>query len=412
MTADLTPVQQLQSEMGVEFYEWDGWPWPSNFGNPVEEYLAPRNSVGIVENSGLRKWELRGPDALRAADYIVAQDCSDMPVGRVHYTPVCNEEGMALDDITVFHLGPERVMLVSGLLSSEDHFRAASAGFDVELVPMSDERGGVQIQGPRSRDVVGRVTDADLAGLPYFHCVETVVAGEECILSRTGYSGELGYEIFASPAAVANVWTALLEAGADDGIRPYGLEAADYLRVESALIFVTFDYQPGELTPYELGLGWAVKLDKGDYIGKACASTARRRAVAPEHHRHRLRGRCRARSRVSGRARGRARRRGHRRSPQCRSRPCDRPRGARRQGVGKHRSSRAGRRRRGRGRVASVLRPGACAAARIGVSAVPHGLSVRAGMRLASGPTRARRRSRSPRWGRRSVSHENAAQRR
>ena len=123
MTADLTPVQQLQSEMGVEFYEWDGWPWPSNFGNPVEEYLAPRNSVGIVENSGLRKWELRGPDALRAADYIVAQDCSDMPVGRVHYTPVCNEEGMALDDITVFHLGPERVMLVSGLLSSEDHFR-------------------------------------------------------------------------------------------------------------------------------------------------------------------------------------------------------------------------------------------------------------------------------------------------
>ena len=268
MTADLTPVQQLQSEMGVEFYEWDGWPWPSNFGNPVEEYLAPRNGVGIVENSGLRKWELRGPDALRAADYIVAQDCSDMPVGRVHYTPVCNEEGMALDDITVFHLGPERVMLVSGLLSSEDHFRSASAGFDVELVPMSDERGGVQIQGPRSRDVVGRVTDADLAELPYFHCVETVVAGEECILSRTGYSGELGYEIFGSPAAVANVWTALLEAGADDGIRPYGLEAADYLRVESALIFVTFDYQPGELTPYELGLGWAVKLDKGDYIGK------------------------------------------------------------------------------------------------------------------------------------------------
>ena len=71
MTADLTPVQQLQTEMGVEFYEWDGWPWPSNFGNPVEEYLAPRNGVGIVENSGLRKWELRGPDALRAADYIV-----------------------------------------------------------------------------------------------------------------------------------------------------------------------------------------------------------------------------------------------------------------------------------------------------------------------------------------------------
>ena len=117
MSADLTPVQQLQTELGVEFYEWDGWPWPSNFGNPVEEYLAVRNGVGIVENSGLRKWELRGPDALRAADAIVTQDCSEMPVGRVHYTPVCNDDGMALDDITVFHLEQGRVMLVSGLLA-------------------------------------------------------------------------------------------------------------------------------------------------------------------------------------------------------------------------------------------------------------------------------------------------------
>jgi aminomethyltransferase len=268
MTADLTPVQQLQTELGVEFYEWDGWPWPSNFGNPVEEYLAVRNGVGIVENSGLRKWELRGPDALRAADCIVTQDCSEMPVGRVHYTPVCNEDGMALDDITVFHLATDRVMLVSGLLSSEAHFRASTSGFDVELVPVSDERGGVQLQGPQSRDVLGRVTDVDLSELPYFHCREAVVAGEKCILSRTGYSGELGYEIFASPASVATIWSALLEAGAQHGIRPYGLEAADYLRVESGLIFVTFDYQPGELTPYELGLGWAVKLDKGDFIGK------------------------------------------------------------------------------------------------------------------------------------------------
>jgi aminomethyltransferase len=175
---------------------------------------------------------------------------------------------MALDDITVFHLDEGRVMLVSGLLSSEAHFRSVAEGFDVELVPMSDERGGVQIQGPRSRDVVARVTDADLGALGYFHCTGAEIAGEECILSRTGYSGELGYEIFGSPAAVANVWTALLDAGADFGIRPYGLEAADYLRVESGLIFVTFDYQPGELSPFELGLGWAVDLDKGDFVGK------------------------------------------------------------------------------------------------------------------------------------------------
>ena len=111
------------------------------------------------------------------------------------------------------------------------------------------------------------MTDVDLGEPAYFHCREGAVAGEECIVSRTGYSGELGYELFSSPEAAATIWSALLDAGAEHGIRPYGLEAADYLRVESGLIFVTFDYMPGEWSPFELGLGWAVKLDKGDHVG-------------------------------------------------------------------------------------------------------------------------------------------------
>ena len=247
MATDTTPVQQLQTELGVEFYEWDGWPWPSSFGDAVAEYLAVRNAVGLVDSSGLRKWELRGPDALRAADRIVTQDCSAMPVGRVHYTPVCGDDGMMLDDITVFRLADDRVMLVSGLIASEAHFARPIGELDVELVPLSGERASLQLQGPRSRDVLARVTDVDLGQLAYFHCAEGAVAGEECIVSRTGYSGELGYELFSSPEAAATIWKALLDAGAEHGIRPYGLEAADYLRVESGLIFVTFDYMPGEL---------------------------------------------------------------------------------------------------------------------------------------------------------------------
>ena len=193
-----------------------------------------------------------------------------------------------------------------------------------------------------------------------------MVAGEECILSRTGYSGELGYEIFGSPESVAAVWTALLGAGEQDGIRPYGLEAADYLRVESGLIFVTFDYQPGELSPYELGLGWAVKLDKGDFNGKDAlrrlADEPRRRAITGlaldgdqvpdpesvvEHEgapagmvtvavKSAVLDRVVALAVLDGRAGGK---------PGCAS---------------------AGRRDRGRGRLAPALRPGARAAARIG----------------------------------------------
>lgn len=269
MEPTMTPLRQIEADLGADFYEWEGTVWPTTFGDPVAEYLAVREGVGLLDNSGLRKWELRGSDAIAAADHLVTQDCAAMPDGRVHYTPMCAQDGTALDDITVFRFSAERVMLVSGLSASEAHFAEGTKGFDVEIVPLSDERASLQIQGPRSREVLATECKLELATLPYFHFREDEVAGVPCIVSRTGYSGELGYELFCSPADVVTIWEALLEAGAKHQIRPYGLEAADFLRVESGLIFVTFDYQPGEMTPFELGLGWAVKLDKADHVGRA-----------------------------------------------------------------------------------------------------------------------------------------------
>ena len=389
MTADLTPVQQLQAEMGVEFYEWDGWPWPSNFGNPVEEYLAPRNGVGIVENSGLRKWELRGPDALRAADHIVTQDCSDMAVGRVHYTPVCNEEGMALDDITVFHLGPERVMLVSGLLSSEDHFRAASAGFDVELVPMSDERGGVQIQGPRSRDVVGRVTDLRSRRAPVLPLRRNGGrrGGVHPVAHRLQRRARLR-DLRLAPGRRHGLDGAprSRRAGRDPPVRARGGRLPPR-GVRAHLRDLRLPAGRADAVRARARLGRQAR--QGRLHREGSASAARRRAAAPEHHRHRLRGRRRARPRVRGRARRRARRDGHGRSSERRSRPCHRARGARRQGLGKRRSPGARRGRRGRGRVAPVLRPGAARGRVHRRAPWAYGLRVRNGMRLARGPTRA-----------------------
>ena len=365
MATDTTPVQQLQTELGVEFYEWDGWPWPSSFGDAVAEYLAVRNAVGLVDSSGLRKWELRGPDALRAADRIVTQDCSAMPVGRVHYTPVCGDDGMMLDDITVFRLADDRVMLVSGLIASEAHFARPIGDLDVELVALSSERASLQLQGPRSRDVLARVTDVDLGGLAYFHCAEGTVAGEECIVSRTGYSGELGYELFSSPEAAATIWKALLDAGAEHGIRPYGLEAADYLRVESGLIFVTFDYMPGEWSPFELGLGWAVKLDKGDHVGKQALAQLAGGGAPPPRHGARLRRRPGPRAGRRRRAGRRGRGSGDGRRPQLPVRPRARAGADRRRRGRAAGDAGAGRRRRRRGRRYPVPRPGASEAARL-----------------------------------------------
>jgi aminomethyltransferase len=277
-----TPLQELEAELGADFYEWEGTVWPTTFGDPVAEYLAVRRGVGLLDNSGLRKWEFRGPDAIRAADRLVTADCAAMVDGRVHYTPMCADDGALLDDITVFRFSEDRVMVVSGLASSEAHFREGTSGLDLEIVPISDERPSFQIQGPRSREVLAKACSVDLSGLPYFHFIEGTVAGASCIVSRTGYSGELGYELFCRPDDQVAIWNGLMEAGQEHSIRPYGLEAADFLRVESGLIFVTFDYQPGERTPFELGLGWAVKLDKGDYIGKAALA---RLAGEPPAHR-------------------------------------------------------------------------------------------------------------------------------
>ena len=268
MEATKTPLQQLETELGAEFYEWEGAVWPTTFGDPVAEYLAVRQGVGLVDSSGLRKWEFRGPDALRGADRLVTQNCAAMVDGRVHYTPMCAGDGTLLDDITVFRFSEDRVMVVSGLAASEEHFRAGTRGLDLEIVPLSDERPSFQLQGPRSRDVLAKVSTVDLSTLPYFYFREGEVGGAYCTVSRTGYSGELGYELFCRPDDAVTMWHALMEAGEEHGIRPYGLEAADFLRVESGLIFVTFDYMPGEQTPFELNLGWAVQLDKGDYVGK------------------------------------------------------------------------------------------------------------------------------------------------
>ncbi|TMJ93836.1 MAG: aminomethyl transferase family protein [Actinobacteria bacterium] len=285
MEATKTPLQQLESELGAEFYEWEGAVWPTTFGDPVAEYLAVRQGVGLVDSSGLRKWEFRGPDALRAADRLVTQDCAAMVDGRVHYTPMCADNGTLLDDITVFRFSENRVMVVSGLDASEVHFREGVNGLDLEIVALSDARPSFQLQGPRSRDVLAKVSTVDLSTLSYFYFREGEVAGGDCIVSRTGYSGELGYELFCRPDDAVRIWQALMEAGEEHGIRPYGLEAADFLRVESGLIFVTFDYMPGESTPFELGLGWAVKFDKAAYRGRAALER-----LATEDPAHRIVG--------------------------------------------------------------------------------------------------------------------------
>jgi aminomethyltransferase len=270
-----TAFDAVQRRMRGNFAEWEGWDWISDFGDPVAEHHAVREAVGVWDESPLRKWWFKGPDGLRAADYCFTNDMAGLEVGQVRYGAFCDERGKMLGDGTVYRGGGAEygVLVVTALPADGDHFRrvVAEKGLDVEIEEATLQMPHLQVQGPRSRELLVSLCDADVEGLRYFRCFpEPVTIGGVggCYVSRTGYSGELGYEIYTQPENAARLWQALLDEGASVGIRPYGLAAVESLRIESGLIFIGYDYFPGVTSPFHMNLDRVIRLDAGDFLGR------------------------------------------------------------------------------------------------------------------------------------------------
>jgi aminomethyltransferase len=261
-----TAFDASQRDLGCEFTDWEGWLWPNHFGDPVAEHRAVRESVGVWDESPLRKWDFRGPDALHAADRIFTNDMLGLKVGQVRYAPFCDEHGKMVGDGTVFKFDDEHAWVITALDSDLDHFQRAVGELDVVIEPITAALPHVQLQGPRSRDVLASLCDADVASLAYFHFFpeQTRVGGAPAWVSRTGYSGELGYEIFCAVDDAAELWSSLTRAGA----QPYGLAAVETLRIESGLIFIGYDYFQHETDPFDVSLDKVVRLDTDDFCGK------------------------------------------------------------------------------------------------------------------------------------------------
>ncbi len=268
-----TAFDGVQRELGCEFMDWEGWCWPNHFGDPVAEHRAVREDVGVWDESPLRKWDFRGPDALSAADRIFTNDMAGLEVGQVRYAPFCDEDGKMVGDGTVFRFADDHAWVVTALDSDLEHFREVVSGLEVEMTPLTEELPHLQLQGPRSRELLSGLAEADVKGLGYFRFwpEPVFVGGVECWVSRTGYSGELGYELFCRPDGAESLWRALTDAGA----RPYGLAAVETLRIESGLVFIGYDYFQHETDPFDMSLDKVIRLDKGDFFGKpALAQTA------------------------------------------------------------------------------------------------------------------------------------------
>jgi aminomethyltransferase len=261
-----TAFDRVQRELGCEYMDWEGWYWPNHFGDPSAEHRAVREDAGVWDESPLRKWELRGKDALRAADRIFTNDMLGLEVGQVRYGPFCDENGKMVGDGTVFKFADDHAWAITALDSDLDHIHEVVEGIDVAIEPITEQLPHVQLQGPRSRELLAGLTDADVAGLRYFRFWpdQVEVGGVPCWVSRTGYSGELGYELFCAPEHAEDLWATVTGAGA----RPYGLAAVETLRIESGLIFIGYDYFQHETDPFDMSLDKVIRLDTEDFQGK------------------------------------------------------------------------------------------------------------------------------------------------
>ena len=271
MTPSRTPFFEHHKAAGGRLIDFGGWELPVQYSGIIEEHKQVRNSVGLFDVSHMGEVFLRGPSALEAIRHLVTNNI-DIPNGHAQYTAMCNPEGGIVDDLIVYRLSDDEVLVCVNAANRTKDFewlRDNNPCGDVEVVNESDDWAQVAVQGRHAESVLNAITDQDLSQVASFGVVRGTVAGVEgCILARTGYTGEDGFEVFIPVAGADAVWPAILEAGRPYDLQPIGLGARDTLRLEAKLMLYGNDIDDST-TPLEAGLGWVTKFDKPDFIGKA-----------------------------------------------------------------------------------------------------------------------------------------------
>jgi aminomethyltransferase len=275
-----TAFHPLTSELTKSFVEYRGYWLPHCFNNEgaVAEYWACREHAAVMDLSPLRKWEILGPDAETLVQSMITRDARRLAVGQVTYTAVCNETGGMIDDATVFRLGQDNFRFVGG-----DEYdgvwlkeQAEKRGLKVWIKPSTDQLHNLAIQGPASREILHGLVwtppaHTPLEDLKWFRFTVGRVRtfdGIPIVVSRTGYTGELGYEVWCHPSDGPAVWDAIWETGEEHGLTPLGLEALDILRIEAGLIFARYEFDD-QVDPFEAGIGFAVDLEtEDDFVGR------------------------------------------------------------------------------------------------------------------------------------------------
>jgi aminomethyltransferase len=281
-------ARTLQLCESLSYRDWAGYYAVSAYETHHEhEYNAIRNACALIDISPLFKYRLSGPGATRLVNRVITRDASKMAIGQVYYTPWCDEHGKVIDDGTVTRTDQSEYRWTA----ADPNLRWLSenaSGLDVGIEDISESVAALALQGPTSRRLLQQVCDADLSTLKYFRAARGNIAGVAVDVTRTGYTGDLGYEVWMPWNAALTVWDAIVGAGAAFDLHPTGMLALDVARIEAGLLLIDVDFQSSrraliesqKYSPYELGLGRLVDLEKGPFVGRAALIEEVKRGIA------------------------------------------------------------------------------------------------------------------------------------
>jgi aminomethyltransferase len=276
----VTPLYSTHRRAKAKMVDFGGWDMPVQYSGILDEHHTVRRAVGLFDVSHMGEIEIRGPEAVRLVDYVATNHAAKLRQGQAHYSGLLYEHGGFVDDILVHKVTEDHYFLCVNASNQEkdyEHIRAANR-FDAVVEFASARYAQIAVQGPCALATLAKLTTADLGAIRYYHFVDGEVSGVCARIARTGYTGEDGFEIYFEPDQAPRLWDLLLEAGAEFGIKPCGLGARNTLRLEAAMALYGHEVH-ASITPFEAGLDWIVKMDKGDFIGRAALADQLEKSV-------------------------------------------------------------------------------------------------------------------------------------
>ncbi len=272
-----TPLTDLHRELGARLIPFAGYEMPIQYASILEEHRTVRSAVGLFDLSHMGEIEIDGPEAVAFLRHAVASDPGALVVGQAQYSMLCQDDGGIIDDLIIYRLADGRFWVVCNASNREavvEQLNEVLAGgdFDASLDDRSDRTALVAPQGPNAAALVAELTDVDLDAIGNYRSAHGAVAGIDCLVARTGYTGEDGFELFCDADRAREVWEAVTAAGERHGLRPCGLGARDTLRLEAGMPLYGNELDR-DTNPFEVNLGRVVKLEKGDFVGRAALQT-------------------------------------------------------------------------------------------------------------------------------------------